>query len=157
MDYTIANWNKFKCILEQLDNKEILKSEDPEHINKYIITNINKAVKESIPFKNKNKKFHTRVPECMRKLISHKKYLLKNKINGNLNSEISKISKIIKEEINVLRNKNWDNFTSNVNENPLSSKKFWSRIDKIKNDGIDKQRWVIGLNDYFNRLKFDYD
>ena len=38
----------------------------------------------------------------------------------------------------MLRNKNWDNFTSNVNENPLSSKKFWRRIDKIKNDGIVK-------------------
>ena len=73
----------------------------------------------------------------MRKLISHKKYLLKSKINENLNSEINKISKIIKEEINETRNKNWENFTSKVNENPLSSKKFWRRIDKIENDGID--------------------
>ena len=29
-------------------------------------------------------------------------------------------------------------FTENVDNNPLSSKKFWKRIDKIKNDGRSK-------------------
>ncbi len=45
LNYTRANWNKFKCILEQVDIKEILKSEDPDRLNDFIITNINKAAK----------------------------------------------------------------------------------------------------------------
>ena len=82
--------------------------------------------------RQKNKKFHTRVPEYMRKLISLKKYLLKNKINGNLNSEINKISKIIQEEINVLRNKNWDNFTSNATRIRSHQKNFGEESIKLK-------------------------
>jgi hypothetical protein len=93
----------------------------------------------------------------MRMLISHKKYLLKEKSKGNLNSEINRLSKIINEEINVLRNKNWENFTNHVNDNPLSSKKFWRRIDKIKNDGKDKKSYFPVMIHNNEELKTDID
>jgi hypothetical protein len=93
-------------------------------------------------------------------LISHKNYLLKEKSKVNLNSEINQLSKIINEEINVLRNKNWENFTNHVNDNPLSSKKFWRRIDKIKNDGKDKKSYfpvMIMKSEEFNNEEFKKD
>ena len=43
------------------------------------------------------------------------------------------LSKTIKEELHVIRNKYWDKFASSFSKNPISSIKFWDRIKRIKN------------------------
>jgi hypothetical protein len=90
-------------------------------------------------------------------VVDHKKYLLKNKLNSNSNKELNKLTKIINEEVNVLRNNNWMNFTKNIETNPLSSKKFWNRINKLKNDGIEKRSYFPVMNHNNKQYKTDHE
>ena len=61
LDYSKANWIKFKNQLEQIDINEILKSTDVDEINEFIVTNIIKTANESIPVKNSKNIFHTKI------------------------------------------------------------------------------------------------
>ncbi len=64
---------------------------------------------------------------------------------------------MINEEVNVLRNNNWMNFTKNIETNPLSSKKFWNRINKLKNDGIEKRSYLPVMNHNNKQYKTDHE
>ena len=155
LDYSRANWTKFKNLLDEVKIDDILINDDVEMINEFLVKNINKAASDSIPWKKPNKHFHIKIPEYLRKLIKHKKYLLKHKSDINSITNVNILSKIIKEEISVLRNNNWNSFTENIKNNPLSSKKFWRRIETIKNDGRIKNNCFPKL--FHNDLEYNTD
>ncbi len=96
------------------------------------LTNIISTANESIPVKNSKKIFHTKIPKYLRMLVKHKKYLLKKKYDSNSQRDLNLLSRVIKEEVNILRNINWMKFTSNVQENPLSSGEILEKNKCIK-------------------------
>ena len=155
LDYSKANWIKFKNYLESIDLNLVLKSYDVNEINDFIVTHVQKAASASIPLKYNNTVFHTKIPSYLRKLVKHKKYLLKKKYENNSNSNLNLFSKIIKTEINILRNNSWMEFANKMQENPLASKKFWRRIDKINNNGKDKISHFPTLNHNNKQYKTD--
>jgi hypothetical protein len=157
LDYSKANWIKFENQLEQIDINEILKSTDVDEINEFIVTNIIKTANESIPVKNSKNIFHTKIPKYLRMLVKHKKYLLKKKYESNSKRDLNLLSRVIKEEVNILRNNNWMKFTSNNQENPLSSKKFWRRINALKNDGKVKNNYFPVMNHNNKQYKTDLE
>ena len=53
LDNVKASWSKFKRHLEQIEISKILVSNDVNQINEFIITEINKATKDSIPIRYK--------------------------------------------------------------------------------------------------------
>ena len=100
-DYSKANWTKFQNLLEQIDVNDMLISNDVDEINEFIINNVNKVAIESIPPENNKKRFHIKIPQYLRTVVDHKKYLLKSKLENNSNKDLNKLTKMI----NVLRSR----------------------------------------------------
>ena len=69
--------------------------------------------------------------------------------------EFYALSKIIKEELKIIRNNNWNSFANSANKNPLVCKKFWKRIETIKNQGLNKNENYPKL--IFNNSEYKSD
>ena len=134
LDFSRANWHNFKQILEAIDINNALLLEDPNKINEFIVNNIHDAINKAIPLKNPNKTLKIKLPKYLVKLIKHKRYLNKIKKNDQgKKSEFNTISRIIKDELDSIKNQNWKTFADKQKENPLICKQFWKRINNIKN------------------------
>jgi hypothetical protein len=147
-DYAKANWGKFKEYLNNKNLTEILNSKNVDEINEFVIQNMIEAAEVSIPKKQKHTS-NVRIPKYLLEIIKlrrrYKKALLKN-YNEIDKKKYYDLSKIIKEELTVIKNRNWDKFSSNFSKNPTSSKIFWDRIKRIKtnnNDVSDKYPKLI--------------
>jgi hypothetical protein len=135
--------------LEQIDFQQILSSSNVNEINEFIIKNINERCKNSIPFKSSNKPFKVKLPQYLVFLIKQKRYLKKRKrFDPAAKQDFYIISKTIKEELDVIKNQNWSNFSYKTKDNLLVTKQFWKRINNIKNK--DAQN-----NDYYPKLIHD--
>ncbi len=45
----------------------------------------------------------------------------------------NKLTKIVKEEIAAYKNKKWIDFVDSLGKNPVSSRPFWQKINKMRN------------------------
>ena len=131
-DYARANWNKYKQFLE-----EILKNKNFDDVTEFIRDAIEKAAKEAIPYKS-SIKHKIRLLKYILDLIKlrrmYKKQLIHN-YNVSNKDLFYTISRTIKEEIKAINNQKWNNFAESYAKNPLSSKKFCTRIKSIRNNG----------------------
>ena len=59
--------------------------------------------------------------------------------NKEMWSQFYIINRTIREEIKVIKEKNWGSFIEKKGENPLTSKAVWRRIQVIKNNGHKKE------------------
>jgi hypothetical protein len=134
-DFKKANWNKFRMFLDQVNLDVILKNNDVNVVNEFIINNILNAAKSSIPTRGNNNRNSPRLPKYLIDLIKLRRYykkLLLKKDDIIFKQKFYEISKIIKEEKKELNNKQWEKFSKNCSANPLSSKKLWKRIKTVK-------------------------
>jgi exonuclease III len=143
LNYSKANWQLFKEQLELIDTSAILKSQNANEINEFLVASMKQAAGKAIPVKSNNLKTSTRLPKYIMDLINTrrkmKRKLLKNDYkNKEMLSDFYLINKTIREEIKAVKNKNWSSFIEKTGKNPLSSKAIWRRIQIIKNNGNKK-------------------
>jgi hypothetical protein len=126
-----------------IDTSKIMKSNNSNEINEFLIQSIKQAAGRSIPFKNNNLKNNTRLPRYILDLINTrrkiKRKLTKEEFkNKEMWNQFYVTNKPIREEIIAVKQKNWASFVEKIGKNPLSSKDVWSRIQIIKNNGNKK-------------------
>jgi hypothetical protein len=51
----------------------------------------------------------------------------------------NKLTNLVKEEIAAYKNKKWNEFINSLGKNPVSTKPFWQKINKIKNKNKSKK------------------
>ena len=132
-DYKRANWELFK---EELEKTTLQTDVSIEEFELNIRNKILDAAMKSVPtfnFKTSNSSLPNNIIELIkeRRLIraeirKHKKTEDKTKYN--------KLKKIINEEIKKTREAEWNNFIKKCGKTPLSSKPFWQRINKFRNN-----------------------
>jgi len=140
LNYSKANWDKFRSKLDEINIDHIMTSLNVDEINNFIIQNIITAANETIPFmksKNTNPQLLTRLPKYLINMIKRRRYIKKKLIkvgnNINLKKEFYILSKNIKEDKKAIKNEKWSQFAEKFKNNLLSSRCLWNRIKKIKN------------------------
>ena len=152
-DFKRADWSKFKQEIEnKLRNSKIntsLKAENIESINKFMLTTIIQSAIESIP----QFKFKTNgqtLPNDILKIIKERR-LVRAEIRKHNRQEdkttYNKLKKQITTEISKLRDQAWQNFIQKCNRNPLSSRPFWQKINKIRFNKSNKNIPTLIHND----------
>ncbi len=157
-DFSRANWSKFTNILEQAELSEAYLLNDIDKLNDIIVNHINKACEKSIPIKNPNKTFKIKLPQYLVQLIRRKRYLNKiKKHNLVAKKEFYCISRIIGEELDTIKNQNWNSFANSQLDNPLVCKQVWKRINNIKNQNCNLNENYPKLIHNNNEYKTDYE
>ena len=150
LNYAKADWAKFTNELDKIEIEDILKINDVNIINEFIITSILNAAILAIPNKQSNK-VTLRLPKYLKELIQlrryYKKIIYKNK-NDVIKQKYYLVSRTIKEELALIRNKKWCNFSDEFAKQPMCSTKFWNEIKKLINNDTQKK-------DTFPTLKHD--
>jgi hypothetical protein len=109
-DFSGANWNSFKNNLEKVNIRNILTSVDIDEINEFVANNMNNSCELSIPIRIPGIKVKLNLPTYLLFMISFYDFYT--------------FSRIIGEELDQLRNKNWNHFATDLSNNPLVYKKF---------------------------------
>jgi hypothetical protein len=85
--------------------------------------------------------FHKTLPVHILQLIKVRKRFRRKKIKNNSveNKKIvNYLTNEIRSEINTLKNNNWLDFLEKQGKNPINTKPFWQRINKLKGKKISK-------------------
>ena len=136
-NFNRANWTLFNSYLP--DSAHVL--EDVEKLNEFVLNSLIDAANIAIPLKYKNVKVeHLKsLPKHILQLIKTRKHYRRKKIKNN-SVEKKKMYNYLTDEIRVeiktLKNKEWLDFLDKQGKNPLSTKPFWQRINKLKGNKI---------------------
>jgi hypothetical protein len=133
-NYNKANWTLFREYLPCSAPSDILN--DVNRLNDFIINNLLKAAESSFPLKQINKSKHCKsLQGYILLMINSRKFNRKKmkKASTGVNKRIyNQLTNLIREEISALKNKDWSEFLKKQGSNPLNSKPFWQKINKMK-------------------------
>jgi hypothetical protein len=134
-NYNKADWKKFKANLPSEIPEEI--KSNVELLNNFVINQLQASAKISIPLKNPNKKSGLQLPAYILELIKYRKIFRKKfqteKTTDN-RQKYNSLTKLIREEINCLKNNDWKQFILRQGTNPLNTKPFWQKINSIRHN-----------------------
>ena len=122
----------------------IIRSNNANEINEFLTKSMLNAAKTAIPVKTNNLKSNKRLPKYIMDLINKRRKLKRKLItkqyieNKEIWTQLYIINITIREEIKIIKEKNWVSFIEKIGENPLTSKAVWRRIQVIKNNGHKK-------------------
>jgi hypothetical protein len=109
---------------------------DIDEMNEVVINGIICAANLAIPVFSNNKKFNKSLPEYILNLIKARKLARKAKKkekNGvTARRNYNQLTKLIRCEIQALKDSEWSEFIHKMDLNPQSTKPFWRRIATIK-------------------------
>jgi hypothetical protein len=89
--------------------------------------------------------------------VDHKKYLLKNKLNNNSNKELNKLTKwLMRKSMYYETIMGWI-LRKILKQTHCRVKNFWNRINKLKNDGIEKRSYFPVMNHNNKQYKTDHE
>jgi hypothetical protein len=132
-----ADWNNFKDNLPKTLPLDINKNVDK--INEYIIDRIIDSADKAIPVYKPNKDYNKKLPIYILELIRLRKKtknFIKRNYDPNIKTGYNKLTSLIREEIDALKNNEWNEFVRKLGKNPSSTKSFWNRINVLR--GIKK-------------------
>lgn len=155
-NFNKANWNKYKINLPKTVPLECFN--DVEKLNKYVVKSMIEAAKFSIPVRQIYSQHKHTLPEYLVLIIKKRKSLRKEFIKHN-NLEKKKmynsLTKIIREELKAMKNIEWQQFIAKQGKNPLSSKPFWKKINKLR--GHAKSNTIPTLKKENDKFENDSD
>ena len=128
-----ADWSKFIDNLPKSLPNHL--STNVDEINKFVVESIMHSANKAIPIYNKNNIGQRRLPKYVLELIKLRKKtknLLKRDNDQNIKTRYNKLTRLIREEINALKNNEWNEFIQKLGKNPPSTKPFWKRINNIR-------------------------
>jgi hypothetical protein len=131
-NFNKADWCKFKQLLPHKAPDHILK--DVELLNEYIRDQLLLAAENSIPKKNQNetrKSLPSYILELIKTRKIYRKKYQKEKIL-EYRTKYNQLTKIIRDEIDSFKNKDWLEFINKQGSNPLNTKPFWQKLNKIR-------------------------
>jgi exodeoxyribonuclease-3 len=131
-NFNKADWCKFKQLLPHKAPDHILK--DVELLNEYIRDQLLLAAENSIPKKNQNetrKSLPAYILELIKTRKIYRKKYQKEKIL-EYRTKYNQLTKIIRDEIDSFKNKDWLEFINKQGSNPLNTKPFWQKLNKIR-------------------------
>jgi exonuclease III len=140
-NFNKANWTLFKNYIPNSAPLDTL--DDVEKLNHFVVNSLIEAANKAIPIVYKNDKFknHKTLPVHILQLIKVRKRF-RRKIIKNNSVENKKIvnylTNEIRSEINTLKNNIWLDFLEKQGQNPINTKPFWQRINKLKGKKISK-------------------
>ena len=107
---------------------------DVEKLNKFMVASLLNAANIAIPRKHKSKNYKKSLPDYILLLIKKRKYYRKKAKQKDIDAkrEYNHLTKIIREEIAAFKNLNWEKFIEKQGKNPVSSKPFWQKINKLR-------------------------
>jgi hypothetical protein len=137
-NFNKANWVEFKnCLPLKVDNGI---DNNVNKLNKFVCESLISAADSSIPIFNNSVSKQKHLPSYILDLIKARKTARKasrnttKKDNDCVSSKTlyNKLTNIIRDEINALKDKEWYDFVQKLGKNPPSTKPFWRRINTIK-------------------------
>ena len=140
-NFNRANWTLYNSYLPDSATLDVL--EDVEKLNEFVVNSLIDAANIANPLKYKNVKVeHLKsLPKHILQLIKTRKHYRRKKIKNN-SVENKKMYNYLTDEIRVeiktLKNKEWLDFLDKQGKNPLSTKPFLQRINKLKGNKISK-------------------
>jgi hypothetical protein len=149
-----ADWNNFKDNLPKTLPLDINKNVDK--INEYIIDSIIDSADKAIPVYKPNKDYNKKLPIYILELIRLRKKtknFIKRNFDPNIKTRYNKLTSLIREEIDALKNNEWNEFVRKLGKNPSSTKSFWNRINVLR--GIKKSSTLPTL--IVNNIKYESD
>jgi hypothetical protein len=136
-NFNKANWEMFQQNLPENVQPNIV--DDVEKLNNFIVQCLLQAADNSIPtiYKNDKHKHSKSLPSFIIQLIESRKVYRKEMMKkSNKNEENKKmyniLTKTIRKEIDSLKDNEWQSFLEKQGKNPLNSKPFWQRLNKLK-------------------------
>ena len=130
-NYEKADWDLFKRLLPHLIPDSV--KNDLDEFYNWICQELLLAAKQAIPIR-KFKNTGNAIPDYLLELVKVRQCSRKDK---NKKDEARKLynllTKIVQGEMKAHKNNSWENFLSSIGPNPLSSKPFWNRINKLRN------------------------
>jgi hypothetical protein len=149
--------------LDLIDTSATIRSNNANEINEFLTKSMLNAAKTAIPVKTNNLRSNKRLPKYIMDLINTRRKLKRKRItdtkqyieNKEIWSQFYIINKTIRDEIKIIKEKNWGSFIDKVGKNPLTSKDVWRRIQVIKNNGHKKADSYPVL--IYENIKYDTD
>ena len=148
-NYNKADWKYYQTCLPIAAPIQIIN--DVDKLNKFIVESFLTAAKSAIPLKQKNnqQKNMKSLPAYILQLIKKRKYFKKKMKKENFKENKTKfnvLTKAIRDEINSLKNAEWNAFLNKQGRNPINSKPFWQRIGKLKGKKINNSIPTLKTN-----------
>ena len=136
-----TNWESYRSYLDANINVEGINS--LEELNSYVCKIIQQADEKTIPVR-KIIQGRKALPSYLVDMIKYRRKLRRN-LNKSFNEankeKYKEVNIIVKEELIAYKNIKWKEFLDKQGKNPLTSTKFWKRINYLK-----KQRLITTTN-----------
>jgi hypothetical protein len=87
------------------------------------------------------------------KLRKKTKHFTKRDSDPNIKTRYNKLTTIIREEIDAIKNNEWNEFVQKLGKNPTSTKPFWQRINNIRGNKTAKSTSTLVVN----KTKYETD
>jgi hypothetical protein len=133
-DYRKANWPMFKANLNKI---EIKPSRSIDEMNRELTNQLDLSARISIPMKRINNRFVVKLPNFVLSLIEKRKELKKRIRKGGIareKSDYNLLTRVIRDEIKSVHNESWSKFSIKFKGNPVCSKPFWQRVNKLRSN-----------------------
>ena len=134
LNFRLANWALYK---QDLESRHInLETDNIEELNSLICDSIVLASKRAIP-RLSEKVYKTALPKDIVKTIKDRRKARRKFKHLNTpenRAEYYKLTAVPRKRIIEHRNKSWATFNQKFGKNPLSSRPFWQRINRFRNN-----------------------
>ena len=148
-----ADWSKFKDNLPTSIphfNENYI-----NQLNNYITRSLIEAAEKAIP-KKKAYNYKETLPDEILLMIKYRKTARKRaqkaKATERDKAIFNNINKLIKSEIVAYKNQKWSNFLESLGKNPVSTRPFWQKINKIRNKNQNKKSEKIPSLNFNNTI-----
>jgi hypothetical protein len=148
-----ADWTKFKDNLPTSIphfNENYI-----NQLNNYITRSLIEAAEKAIP-KKKSYNYKETLPDEILLMIKYRKTARKRaqkaKATERDKAIFNNINKLIKSEIVAYKNQKWSNFLESLGKNPVSTRPFWQKINKIRNKNQNKKSEKIPSLNFNNAI-----
>ncbi len=147
-NFNKANWSKFGELLPNILPTKYGSCVD--EINKFVVESIISSAASAIPVYKLENLHEKKLPSYILELIKLRKKnrnFTKRDIDPNIKTRYNKLTEIIREEIDVLKNNEWSEFIQKLGKYPPSTKPFWNRINNIRGKKGSSTMQTLILND----------
>ena len=149
-----ADWKNFSENLPKSLPSDL--KDNVERINKFIVDNIISSADKAIPIYRQNNHHHKHLPNYILELIKLRKKikkLIRSDNDSIVRTRYNKLTSLIREEIDALKNNEWTEFIKKLGNNPPSTKPFWNRINCIRGKKISSTMPTLIVNN----IKYETD
>jgi hypothetical protein len=120
-----------------------------EEINKFIVDSIINSADKTIPVYKVNYSHRKNLSNYIIELIKLRKKtknFTKRDNDPNIKTRYNKLTALIREKIDAVKNNEWNEFIQKLGKNPTSTKPFWQKINNLRGNKTNKSTPTLVVN-----------